>query len=217
MKLFLDSYNPEHIKELLFIDMVQGISVTPSPEMSKQDYDLKLQEIIELCRSYKDGIPLNIKIFAEQPERILTQAIDMAKDLSYDKLILQIPFSFKNLHTISALSQMGTAVNVTGCVNAMQMQTVKSPKYVSFDWGQVEDTDIALNSITEVRRYYYHNQIECDIIVENVAEAENISKLWTSGAGIVSADYITIKESIYDDRTEESRAKFIKDYKNWMS
>ena len=220
MKLFLDSSDLDQIKDVLSKEIVQGITINPSNKESKANYQLHIKEIVDLCRSYKDGIPLNIRVFAREPESILSQAIDVSREFTYDKLSLQIPIGFEALHPISTLSKTGIHVNSIYCFTAAQMQCAAlcGSKYISLCYDKVADDEGKPEEILfYAKSFVYNNQLECQVIADNVKTSEDMELAWKSGADIVTVNYDVLKQAIDHDKTTEMVATFLNDFQEWMT
>ena len=117
MKLFLDTANLTQIEDAMKKGVIQGVTTNPSllAKEPKTDFYKHIKEIVHLCQTYKNGIPLSVEVFASQPDKMIEQAKEIVQNLDYDDLNIKIPVGYQELEVISELSRLNIPVNCTCC------------------------------------------------------------------------------------------------------
>jgi len=123
MKFFIDTANLEHIEETLKKGFVSGVTTNPSlmSKEPKSDFIKHISKIVEICKEYGE-VPLSVEVFAEKPDDMFEQAIEIYDSLEYDNLNIKIPVGYKELEVVSKLSQHHIGVNVTCCFTEAQLE-----------------------------------------------------------------------------------------------
>ena len=106
MKFFIDTANLEHIEETLQKGFVSGVTTNPSlmSKEPKSDFTKHISKIVEICKEYGE-VPLSVEVFAEKPDAMYEQAIEIYESLNYDNLNIKIPVGYEELEVVSKLSQ----------------------------------------------------------------------------------------------------------------
>tara|TARA_Y100000592_G_scaffold62375_1_gene97432 strand:- start:262 stop:930 length:669 start_codon:yes stop_codon:yes gene_type:complete len=221
MKLFLDTANLNEIEDAMNKGVIQGVTTNPSllAKEPKTDFYKHIQKIVNLCKEYKDGVPLSVEVFAMEPEAMITQAGEIIQELNYDNLNIKVPVGYNELEVISNLSQKGIKVNCTCCFTATQMQlaALSGAKYVSLFYNRLFDVSgDPLKTLRRVRDFIDSNDLDCEIIAGSIRNSYDLEDAWAAGAHIVTAGYNVVKKSTKHPKTDESVDGFLKDFNEWI-
>ena len=221
MKLFLDTANLNEIEDAMNKGVIQGVTTNPSllAKEPKTDFYKHIQKIVNLCKEYKDGVPLSVEVFAMEPEAMITQAVEIIQELNYDNLNIKVPVGYNELEVISNLSQKGIKVNCTCCFTSTQMQiaALSGAKYVSLFYNRLFDVaGDPLKTLHRVRDFIDSNDLDCEIIAGSIRNSYDLEDAWAAGAHIVTAGYNVIKKSTKHPKTDESVDGFLKDFNEWI-
>ena len=221
MKLFLDTANLNEIEDAMNKGVIQGVTTNPSllAKEPKTDFYKHIQKFVNLCKEYKDGVPLSVEVFAMEPEAMITQAVEIIQELNYDNLNIKVPVGYNELEVISNLSQKGIKVNCTCCFTSTQMQiaALSGAKYVSLFYNRLFDVaGDPLKTLHRVRDFIDSNDLDCEIIAGSIRNSYDLEDAWAAGAHIVTAGYNVIKKSTKHPKTDESVDGFLKDFNEWI-
>jgi len=221
MKLFLDTANLNQIQNTMEKGVIQGVTTNPSllAKEPKTDFYKHIEKIISLCRNYKEGIPLSVEVFAEEPADMINQAKKLIKRFDYDNLNIKVPIGYDELRVINELSNSDIAVNCTCCFTSTQMQlaALSGARYVSLFYNRLFDAGgDALKVLRRVRNFIDMSGLNCEIIAGSIRNAYDLEDAWDSGAHIVTAGYGVINKSTKHPKTAESVDNFLRDFKDWI-
>src|SRR3989338_5779965 len=110
-KLFWDTANLAELEEGLKLGIMSGITTNPviiaqEPMPTKNpkiDYVNHVKKIIELCKRYNQEVPISIMVTETDPQKMLEQAKDFARQLAYDNLNIKIPIGWQEIGVIKEL------------------------------------------------------------------------------------------------------------------
>ena len=123
MKYFLDTANLGEIKDGLKKGVVAGVTTNPSilAKEPKTNFVKHIKEIANICRNY-GNVPLSVEVFAQDPDKIRAQALELVNTVEYSNLNIKIPIGFEELEVINQLATAGVDINCTCCFTATQLQ-----------------------------------------------------------------------------------------------
>lgn len=222
MKLFLDTANITQIKDAMEKGVIQGVTTNPSllAKEPKTDFYNHIQEIVNLCKAYKDGVPLSVEVFASEPDEMINQAQEIMQRFDYHNLNIKVPVGYEELKVISSLSDKNIPVNCTCCFTATQMElaALSGARYVSLFYNRLFDVGGSpLKVLQRVRRFIEANKLECEIIAGSIRNAYDLEDAWDHGAHIVTAGYSVVQKATVHPKTTESVDGFLKDFGAWIS
>jgi transaldolase len=221
MKLFLDTANIDQINDAMNKGAIQGVTTNPSllSKEPKTDFDLHIAKLVELCSSYKNGVPLSVEVFAEDPDGMIEQAKQLTEKFDYDKLNIKIPVGFEELGVIDELSSAGIRVNATCCFTATQMQlaALAGARYVSLFYCRLlDDGGDSSEVLKRVHEFIEANGLDCEIIAGSIRSPQDVENAWAAGAHIVTTGHDVVKRSTEHPKTTESIQRFLSDFESWM-
>ena len=221
MKLFADTANLQEIESLLSSGAIQGITTNPSllSKEPKTDFFDHIQKICNLCTAYGADIPVSVEVFATEPKKMISQAIEITKKIEYENLNIKIPVGFKELQVIHTLAEHGVRVNCTCCFTDTQLElaALAGARYVSLFYNRLKDVGgDPLEALERVRKFIDTNGLDCEIISGSIRNPYDLSDCWASGSHIVTAGYNIIKKATQHVKTDESVEGFMRDFEAWI-
>jgi|TARA_R110000822_G_scaffold302673_1_gene427068 transaldolase len=220
MKFFIDTANLEHIEETLQKGFVSGVTTNPSlmSKEPKSDFTKHISKIVEICKEYGE-VPLSVEVFAEKPDAMYKQAIEIYESLNYDNLNIKIPVGYKELEVVNKLSHDNIDVNVTCCFTEAQLElaALAGARYVSLFYNRLLDYGgDPLKVLTNVRNNFDKNNIDSEIIVGSIRMERDIVQSWAAGGHIVTAGYNLFPGILEHPMTDYSVEGFLNDFKDWL-
>lgn len=242
MKLFIDTANLTDIEIALKQGFIQGITTNPSllAKEPKSEFELHIKKIIELTRTYRNGIHLSVEVFSRDPSEIISQAKRFRDTLNYEQLSVKIQIGLKELEVIRKLKEDSFSVNCTCCmsVNQAVLAAASGARYVSLFWGRIRD----------ILNYKYFNQFKeaeakgtldaadtdpvkvvsmtralldksypgVEIIAGSIRKATDIRDAGLAGAHIVTVPPKFFPQMAEHFKTEEVIEQFLSDFKEWL-
>jgi transaldolase len=222
MKLFLDSANLNEIEDGIRKGAISGVTTNPSilAKEPKTDFIAHIRKIAELCKASTRALPLSVEVFTADPEKMITQALDIREKVPYEHLNIKIPIGWQELRAISALSAKGIKVNCTAIFTEAQscLAANAGAAYVSIFMGRLRDVggDPSV-VIANTRRMLDLAKSPAEIIVGSVRHCRDITDAHLAGAHIVTAGSKLLQEMAPHPQTAKSVDGFLKDFEKWLS
>ena len=222
MKIFLDSANLNELENCLNRGILRGITTNPSiiSKEPKTDFVKHIQKMADLCKSYKQILPLSVEIFTANPKEMHHQAMELIHSLNYKNINIKIPIGWGELEVIHRLSAEGISVNCTCLFNEAQCMLAANAgaKYVSIFMGRLKDIGAdPLPIISNVREMLDRSNSTAEIIVGSIRHARDISDAQNAGAHIVTAGMKFYESMSSHPQTAKSVQGFLEDFKQWVT
>lgn len=195
-KLFWDTANLEELEKGLKLGIMAGITTNPviiaqepMPTLDpKVDYISHIKKMVDLCRKYKQEVPISVMVTETEPQKILEQAKDFARQISYSNLNIKIPIGWKELGVIKELEDSGIKVNVTVGMNEAQVALAASanPSYFSIFCGHIKELGGDPFAVIANSRKLLEG-VKTEIIVGSIKTTKDVVDCFSAGAHIVTA------------------------------
>ena len=136
MKLFIDTANVEHIREMESLGILKGVTTNPTL-IAKEGRDFN--EVIKEITSIVDG-PISGEVISLEAEGMVKEGIEISK--IHPNMIVKIPLTAEGLKATRKLTELGIKTNVTLIFSANQalLAATAGATYVSPFVGRLEDT-----------------------------------------------------------------------------
>lgn len=222
MKIFLDSANLNELEICLKRGILRGITTNPSiiSKEPKSDFIKHIQKMADLCKSYKQILPLSVEIFTPNPSEMLSQSLELLQGLNYKNINIKIPIGWGELEVIHQLSQEGIPVNCTCLFNEAQCMLAANAgaKYISIFMGRLKDIGAdPLPIISNVRDMLEQAGSTAEIIVGSIRHPRDISDAQNAGAHIVTASMKFFETMSGHPQTTKSVQGFLDDFRQWVA
>lgn len=243
MKLFADTANLSDIESALKKGFIEGITTNPSllAEEPKSSFELHIAQIVELIKTYKNGIHLSVEVFSRDKNIILQQANHFRDVLNYEQLSIKVQIGLEELEVIRKLKEEGFSVNCTCCMSVNQaiIAAASEARYVSIFWGRIRDilsdryfkqyksseaegtldildTDPA-KVISMTRALLDKSYPGVEIIAGSIRKATDIRDAGLAGAHIVTVPPKFFPQMAQHFKTDEVVEQFLNDFEKWLS
>src|SRR5215468_8202537 len=135
MKFFIDTADIAEIRELAATGLVDG--VTTNPSLVAKTGRKFIEVVAEICDVVKG--PVSAEVAAVDHQTMLAEGRKLAKIAP--NVVVKVPLTPDGLKTCKALSDAGTAVNVTLCFSAAQaiLAAKAGASYISPFVGRLDD------------------------------------------------------------------------------
>jgi transaldolase len=222
VEIFLDSANLNELEICLKRGILRGITTNPSiiSKEPKTNFIKHIQKMADLCKEYKQILPLSVEIFTANPKEMFSQASELFKGIDYQNITIKIPIGWDELEVIHRLSQEGIAVNCTCLFNEAQCMLAANAgaKYISIFMGRLKDIGAdPLPIIANVREMLDKAGYCAKIIVGSIRHARDISDAQNVGAHIVTAGMKFFQNMSEHPQTTKSVQGFLDDFRQWVS
>lgn len=209
MKLYIDTANVEHIREISKWGILSGVTTNPSL-IAKEGRDLKqvIEEIVQLV----DG-PISAEVIGEISGKMVKEARELAK--IHENIVIKIPMTEEGLKAVNILRAEGIRTNVTLVFSAAQalLAARAGASFVSPFVGRLDD--IAHDGIKLVRDIVYIFRIyniDTEVIAASIRHNPHVVEAAMAGAHIATVPYKVLKQMLNHPLTDIGIERFLADW-----
>lgn len=209
MKLFIDTANVEHIREMADLGIIAGVTTNPSL-IAKEGRDFN--EVIKEITSIVDG-PISGEVISLDAEGMVKEGIEIAK--IHKNMIVKIPMTEQGVKATKALTMLGIRTNVTlvFSVNQALLAATAGATYVSPFVGRLEDTlHDGIQVISEIRDVFDIYGFDTEIISASIRTPKQMADSALVGAHIATVPYPVLKKAFIHPLTDSGIKAFMSDW-----
>ncbi|MCL2363862.1 MAG: fructose-6-phosphate aldolase [Defluviitaleaceae bacterium] len=209
MKLFIDTANVAHIKEINDWGVICGVTTNPSL-IAKEGRDFA--EVVREITTLVDG-PISAEVIDTQADGMLTEARELVK--IHKNIVIKIPMTAEGLKATKQLTAEGIKTNVTLIFNATQalLAARAGATYVSPFLGRLDDIGMdGMNLIEEITDIFDTHGIETEIIAASIRHPIHAIQAARLGAHIATIPYACFHQMLAHPLTDSGIERFLKDW-----
>jgi transaldolase len=209
MKIFIDTANVEHIKEMASLGIISGVTTNPTL-IAKEGRDFN--EVIKEITDIVDG-PISGEVISLQADKMVEEGKEIAK--IHPNMVVKIPLTEEGLKAVNQLSKLGIKTNVTLVFSANQalMAATAGATYVSPFVGRLDDTlHDGVEVVSDIRQIFDTYGFETEIISASIRNPRNMLDSALAGAHIATVPYAVLKKSITHPLTDKGIETFLADW-----
>ena len=194
MKLFIDTANKEHIKELASYKIISGVTTNPSL-MAKEGIsgiENCHNHYVEIC-NLVDG-PVSAEVISTDCEGMLQEAYKLAE--LHPNIVIKIPMIKEGVKAIYKLTEKNIKTNCTLIFSANQAMIAAKAgaTYVSPFIGRLYDiNEDGLKLIESIRTIFDNYNFKTNILAASIRSLEHVKQCAELGS-----DYATIPYKLLD-------------------
>ena len=219
---FIDSANPEEIREIAQWGCVKGITTNPKIMLNankSQSREELLDSILNVADEF--SIPhVSVELTASRDFKALVKEAEMLNDLS-DLTVIKVPMFTDGLglRLISELYDRSIVTNATCLMsfNQAMLAAQSGADYVSLFYRRICDyhkvVDTAQQIVSDVRNYIDEMNHVCidditQLICGSIRSVKDVEDCMIAGAHIVTVPYKIFKELPNHIKTDEAIKEF---------
>jgi len=209
MKLFIDTANVEHIREMAALGIISGVTTNPTL-IAKEGRDFK--EVIKEITDIVDG-PISGEVISLDADEMVKEGIEIAK--IHPNMVVKIPLTEDGLKATNQLSKLGIKTNVTLAFSANQalMAALAGATYVSPFVGRLDDTLAdGIEVVSDIRTIFDTYGLETEIISASIRNPGHMRDSALVGAHIATVPYEVLKKAIKHPLTDKGIEAFLSDW-----
>ena len=209
MKLFIDTANVEHIREMAELGIIKGVTTNPTL-IAKEGRDFN--EVIKEITSIVDG-PISGEVISLDSEGMVKEGIEISK--IHPNMVVKIPLTQEGLKATKKLSDMGIKTNVTLVFSANQalLAATAGATYVSPFVGRLEDTlHDGIEVVRDIRDIFDIYDFDTEIISASIRTPKQLADSALVGAHIATVPYDVLKKAIKHPLTDKGIESFMADW-----
>jgi transaldolase len=215
MKIFLDTANIEHIRYVVGLGVVTGVTTNPSlvSREGKVDYRKLVQEICAIVPG-----PVSTEVLGQDVKTMVTEAREIAKWA--DNVVVKIPASLEGVEATSVLAKENIKVNFTLCftLNQVMLGAAAGATFVSPFVGRLDDVgEDGMGVVSDIVEYLCYYKLPTQVIAASIRHPQHCLMAAKVGAHIATVPYEVLLQMIRHPLTDRGIERFRDDWKNVMA
>jgi len=209
MKLFIDTANVNHIREIESWGVICGVTTNPSL-IAKEGRNF--EEVVKEITGIVDG-PISAEVIDTKVEGMVKEARELAK--IHANIVIKIPMTAEGLKATKILTAENIKTNVTLIFSAAQalLAARAGATYVSPFLGRLDDIGMdGMNLIEEIVEIFDIHNIDTEIIAASIRNPIHVLSCARLGAHIATVPYATLVQMINHPLTDSGIERFLKDW-----
>ena len=210
MKLFLDSANLDHIKEIHGWGVLAGVTTNPSLIAKEgKDFIATIHEICEIVQG-----PVSAEVVAQDTAGMVKEGRLLAK--LHEHVVVKVPLIPAGLAATRQLADDGIRVNVTLCFQSNQalLAGLAGAAYISPVVGRVDDVSgegmALIREIAEI--YSLDPDIQTQVLSASIRHPLHVVQSALAGADVATIPYDVFKKLLAHPQTDSGNKKFLEDW-----
>ncbi len=208
MKLFLDTANVDHVREIAALGILDGVTTNPSLVL-KEGKDFK-ETVLAMCELVKE---VSAQVTATDVEGMKTQALEYAG--WHKHVVVKVPMTTEGLKTVRFLSGKQIKTNVTLVFSVPQaiLAAKAGATMISPFVGRIDDTGgDGMLLIADILEAWRHYDFDTQVLVASVRKPEHVTRAATMGAHICTIPFAVFQHLSQHPLTDAGLKKFLDDW-----
>ncbi len=209
MKLFIDTANVDHIKEVASWGVLSGVTTNPSL-IAKEGRDFR--EVIEEICAIVDG-PISAEAVSPDAEGMMKEARKFSA--WHPNVTIKLPMTDEGLKATAMCHEEGIKTNVTLIFSPSQalLAAKAGATFVSPFVGRLDDiSHTGMELVQTVVAMYENYGIETEVIVASVRNPLHVIEAAMVGGHIATIPYKVFKQMLAHPLTDIGIQKFLDDW-----
>jgi len=211
MKLFIDTANVNHIREIESWGVICGVTTNPSL-IAKEGRNF--EEVVKEITGIVDG-PISAEVIDIKADGMVKEARELAK--IHPNVVIKIPMTAEGLKATKILTAEKIKTNVTLIFSAAQalLAARAGATYVSPFLGRLDDIGMdGMNLIEEIVEIFDIHEIKTEIIAASIRNPIHVLSAARLGAHIATIPYGTLVQMLNHPLTDSGIERFLEDWKS---
>ncbi len=210
MKLFLDSANLDHVREIHQLGVLAGVTTNPSL-VAKEGGDF-IGRVAEICEIVQG--PVSAEVVAQDTEAMVAEGKALATVSEH--VVVKVPLTPAGLGAVRRLTDAGIRTNVTLCFQPTQalLAALAGASYISPFVGRVDDLALDGMALIEdiVDIYANDPDITTQVLAASIRHPLHVTAAAKAGADVATIPYSVFKRLLDHPQTAEGNVKFLADW-----
>lgn len=209
MKLFIDSANLAHIREVASWGVLDGVTTNPTL-VAKEGADFH-QRIRDICQIV-DG-PISAEVVSTQADGMVKEGRELSK--IHKNVYVKCPVTTEGLKATKKLSSEGIRVNVTLVFQPNQalLAAKAGAAFVSPFIGRLEDNgQDGMGVIRDIVQIFRNYSFETEVLTASVRDPIHVLDAAKAGSHIATCPYEVLQKLAKHPLTDLGLQKFLDDW-----
>lgn len=209
MQLFLDSANPNEIREATNLGVISGVTTNPSL-VAKEKVDYK-ERILEICQIVSG--PVSVEVLSQEAEGMVAEAKEFTTWAS--NVIVKVPMIQEGLRALKSLRQLKIKTNVTlvFSLNQALLAAIAGADYVSPFVGRLDDVGHdGMQLVAEIVNAYKAYNMCTQVIAASIRHPLHVVQAVRAGAHIATIPFSVLEGMLHHPLTDLGVQRFLDDW-----
>ena len=209
MRIFIDTANLDHIKEVNSWGILDGVTTNPSLIARE---GCSFEDRVKAICAVVDG-PISAEAVSMDSEGMVREARQLSK--IHENVIVKIPMTAEGLKAVKVLSEEGIRTNVTLVFSANQalLAAKAGATYVSPFVGRLDDiSHTGMDLVRDIVEIFDIYGFETQVIAASIRHPVHVTEAGLAGAHVATIPYEVLKKMLKHTLTDEGIQKFLKDW-----
>lgn len=209
MQLFLDSANPNEIREAANLGVISGVTTNPSL-VAKEKVDYK-ERILEICQIVSG--PVSVEVLSQEAEGMVAEAKEFTTWAS--NVIVKVPMIQEGLRALKSLRQLKIKTNVTlvFSLNQALLAAIAGADYVSPFVGRLDDVGHdGMQLVAEIVNAYKAYNMCTQVIAASIRHPLHVVQAVRAGAHIATIPFSVLEGMLHHPLTDLGVQRFLDDW-----
>src|SRR3989338_2489945 len=210
MKLFIDSANPEEVKKIADLGILDGVTTNPTlATKAGVDYKTAVSEILKIVDS-----DVSLEVLSTDTQGMIKEARTLSS--LHKNVVVKLPTTSEGLRALKILKVEKIRINMTLVFSANQALLVaKLGAYIASPFaGRLDDIGhTAIDLISEIRQIYDNFGFETQILFASVRSPLHVKQAALAGCDIATCPYEVLEKLVQHPLTDIGLEKFLADFK----
>lgn len=210
MKFFLDTANPDEIRQAASLGVLDGI--TTNPTLAAKEKKPFRELILEICEIVKNGV-VNAEVVSTDTEGMLREGRELAS--WHPNIVVKVPMTLDGVRALNVLSREGIRVNVTLVFSPAQALIVAKcgAYFVSPFLGRLDDiAQDGLALLREIIEIYRVQNFSTQVLAASLRHPIHVVEAAKMGAHIGTMPYKVFEQLFKHPLTDKGLEGFLKDW-----
>ncbi|MGB6896266.1 MAG: fructose-6-phosphate aldolase [Dehalococcoidia bacterium] len=213
MRLFLDTANIDHIREIARLGILSGVTTNPTLMAREEGVEYR-DRVIEICEVVQGPVS------AECLSRDVPGLVDEARAIAswHPHVVVKIPVDEAGLEATSKLSKEGIKINMTLVFSANQalLAALAGATYASPFVGRIDDAgQDGMEVVREAVAIFDRYHLPAQVLAASLRHPRHVVEAAKAGAPIVTVPYAVMKAMIKHPLTDVGIERFLADARRY--
>ncbi len=213
MRLFLDTANIDHIREIAQLGILSGVTTNPTLMAREEGVEYR-DRVIEICEVVQGPVS------AECLSRDVPGLVEEARSIAswHPHVVVKIPVDEAGLEATSRLSKEGIRINMTLVFSANQalLAALAGATYVSPFVGRIDDAgQEGMEVVREAVAIFDQYHLPAQVLAASIRHPRHVVEAATVGTPIATVPYAVMKAMIKHPLTDVGIERFLADARRY--
>jgi transaldolase len=209
MKIFIDTANVEHIREMNSYGIIDGVTTNPTLIAREgRDFAEVVKEICEIV----DG-PVSAEVISEKADDMVAEAEILCK--IHKNVIIKIPMTGEGLKATKLCKEKRIKTNVTLVFSPNQalLAAKAGATYLSPFVGRVDDiSQYGMEIVEQILTIFDNYDFDTQVIVASARNPLHVLEAAMMGAHVATVPYNVLSQMLKHPLTDIGIDRFLADY-----